>query len=110
PDQVAMRLGVPLLIAAVPQDTFYGISNDVLSPICVGLVFICLIKWFYQAKPSTFLGSATGLSITAAYLTKLSNLPLIVVAAGATNSSGTPRLLVTNASIYFTCFPPSAWF
>src|SRR5215831_17091420 len=38
PQQVALRLGVPLLIAAVPQDTFYGINNDVLSPICFGLV------------------------------------------------------------------------
>jgi uncharacterized membrane protein len=83
PDQVALRLGVPLLIAAVPQDTFYGISNDVLSPISFGLVFICLIKWFYQDKPSISVGIATGLSIAAVYLTKLSNLPLIFVAVGA---------------------------
>jgi hypothetical protein len=83
PDQVALRLGVPLLIAAVPQDTFYGINNDVLSPICFGLVFICLIKWFSQRKLSISLGIVTGLSIAAAYLTKLSNLPLIVVAVAA---------------------------
>jgi hypothetical protein len=83
PDQVALRLGVPLLIAAVPQDTFYGINNDVLSPICFGLVFICLIKWFSRGDPSISLGIATGLSIGAAYLTKLSNLPLIIVAVGA---------------------------
>src|SRR5262245_10975223 len=80
PEKVALRLGVPLLIAAVPQDTFYGINNDVLSPICFGLVFICLINWFSHEKPSTPLGIATGLSIAAAYLTKLSNLPVIVVA------------------------------
>jgi uncharacterized membrane protein len=79
PDHVALRLGVPLLIAAVPQDTFYGINNDVLSPICFGLVFICLIRWFSRDKPSISLGIATGLSIAAAYLTKLSNLPLIFV-------------------------------
>jgi uncharacterized membrane protein len=83
PDQIALRLGVPLLIAAVPQDTFYGINNDVLSPICFGLVFICLIKWFSQSQTSIGLGIATGLSIAAAYLTKLSNLPLIFVAVGA---------------------------
>lgn len=80
PDQIALRLGVPLLIAAVPQDAFYGITNDVLSPLCFGLVFICLIKWFSRGEPSISLGTATGLSIGAAYLTKLSNLPLIVVA------------------------------
>ena len=83
PDQIALRLAVALLIAAVPQDAFYGINNDVLSPICFGLVFICLIKWFSQGEPSICLGMVTGLSIAAAYLTKLSNLPLIVVAVGA---------------------------
>src|SRR5215468_8652515 len=83
PEQVALRLGVPLLIATVPQDAFYGINNDVLSPICFGLVFICLIKWFLEPKPSISLGIVTGLSIAAAYLTKLSNLPLIIVAVGA---------------------------
>ena len=83
PDQIALRLGVPLLIAAVPQDAFYGINNDVLSPICFGVVFICLIKWFSHGEPSISLGIATGLSIAAAYLTKLSNLPLIVVAVAA---------------------------
>src|SRR5262245_30379565 len=83
PDQVALRIAVPLLIAAVPQDTFYGINNDVLSPICFGLVFICLIKWLSQCEPSIALGIATGLSIAAAYLSKLSNLPLIFVAIAA---------------------------
>jgi hypothetical protein len=83
PDQVALRLGVPLLIAAVPQDAFYGISNDVLSPICFGLAFICLIQWFSEEHPSVFLGMATGLSIAAAYLTKISNLPMVLVGIGA---------------------------
>jgi hypothetical protein len=83
PDQAALRLGVPLLIAAVPQDTFYGINNDVLSPICFGLVFICMIKWFSPGDPSISLGIATGVSIAAAYLTKLSNLPLIFVIVAA---------------------------
>jgi hypothetical protein len=83
PEQAALRLGVPLLIVAVPQDAFYGINNDVLSPICFGLVFICLIKWFSEDVPSISVGIATGLSIAAAYLTKLSNLPLIFVAVGA---------------------------
>jgi hypothetical protein len=83
PDQAALRLGVPLLVAAVPQDAFYGINNDVLSPISFGLVFICLIKWFSQDVPSIRPGIATGLSIAATYLTKLSNMPLIFVAVGA---------------------------
>src|SRR5262245_46679513 len=83
PEKVALRLGVPLLIAAVPQDAFSGINNDVLSPICFGLVFICLIKWFSHDELSVSLGIATGLSIAAAYLAKLSNVPTIFVAVVA---------------------------
>jgi hypothetical protein len=79
-DQVAIRLGVPLLVAFIPQDAFYGIGNDVLSPICLGITFICLVRWFREDRPSVRLGIATGLAIAAAYLTKLSNLPLILVA------------------------------
>ncbi len=80
PDQVAMRLGVPLLVAFIPQDAFYGIDNDVLSPTCFGITFICLARWFREDPPRIGLGIVTGLSIAAAYLTKLSNLPLIFVA------------------------------
>jgi hypothetical protein len=83
PDQTALRLGVPLLIATVPQDAFYGITNDVLSPICSGLAFICLIRWFSDDRPSISLGIATGITFAAAYLTKVSNVPLIFVAFGS---------------------------
>ena len=83
PKEVGLRLGIPLLIAAVPQDAFYGINNDVLSPLTFGLVFICLIKWFSHKQVSISLAIATGLSIAAAYLTKLGNLPLLSVAVGA---------------------------
>jgi hypothetical protein len=70
-------------LAAIPQDAFYGIENDVLSPICFGITFICLVRWFREERPRISLGIVTGSSIAAAYLTKLSNLPLIVVAIGA---------------------------
>jgi hypothetical protein len=80
PDQTALRLGVPVLIAVIPQNAFYGITNDVLSPVCAGLAFTCLIQWFSRGHPSISLGVATGLSIAVAYLTKLSNLPVIFVA------------------------------
>src|SRR5207248_2475623 len=82
PDQVALRLGIPLLIASIPQDAFYGIDNDVLAPICFGLTFICLLRWVRCNPPGITLGIAIGLCIAATYLTKLSNLPLILVAIG----------------------------
>src|SRR5205823_795908 len=80
PHRFAMRIAVPLFVAVIPQDAFYGIENDVLSPICFGITFICLIRWFREDRPPISLGIATGSSIAAAYLTKLSNSPLIFVA------------------------------
>jgi hypothetical protein len=78
PQCLSLRLGTALLLAFIPQDVFYVMSNDVLSPICFGAVFLCLLRWFSKS-PTPLLGAATGLGIAATYLTKLSNLPLLVV-------------------------------
>ena len=80
PGCVDLRLGVPLLLAFVPQNVFYGMNNDVLSPVCCGALFLCVLQWLRASTPGFLLGVLTGLAIAAAYLTKLSNLPLIVVA------------------------------
>ncbi len=82
------RLAVPALLAFVPQTAFYGIENDVLSPLSFGLVFICVVRWLRSGQPGVRLGVATGLAIASCYLTKISNLPLLVVAAGALALSG----------------------
>ena len=83
PEEMRMHLADPLLVAFLPHDTFYGINNDVLSPICAGVMLLCVLDWFGQDRHRLGLGIATGSSIAAAYLTKLSNLPLIFVAAAA---------------------------
>jgi hypothetical protein len=80
PDRPSLRLGVPMLLAFIPQDIFYLIQNDALSPICFGAVFICLTRWLRGDSASIWLGALTGLSIAAAYLTKLTNLPMLSVA------------------------------
>jgi uncharacterized membrane protein len=80
PDRVDLRLGVPLLLAFIPQNVFYAINNDVLSPVCFGTLFLCVLQWLRGNRPTFLLGALTGLAIAATYLTKLSNLPLIAVA------------------------------
>ena len=40
PERVEFRVGVPLLIAFLPQNVFYAINNDILSPLCFGLLFL----------------------------------------------------------------------
>jgi hypothetical protein len=83
PEDRFVRLGVPVLLTVLPQDIFYSIQNDVFSPLCFGVAFIGLVRWLRTDAPSAKLGLCTGLSLSAAYLTKVSNLPLIAVAAAA---------------------------
>jgi hypothetical protein len=80
PNRIDLSIGVPLLLAFIPQDVLYVLSNDVLSPVCFGAVFLCVLQWLKTDKPSLLLGMLTGLAIAATYLTKLSNLPLLTVA------------------------------
>ena len=80
PERVEVRLGVPLLLAFIPQNVFYALNNDVLSPVCFGGLFLCVLQWLRTSRPTILLGTLTGLAVAATYLTKLSNLPLVVVA------------------------------
>jgi Predicted membrane protein (DUF2142) len=80
PEHLDLRIGVPLLLAFIPQDVLYVLSNDVLSPICFGAVLLCVMRWLRAESPSFLLSAITGLTIAATYLTKLSNLPLLTVA------------------------------
>ena len=80
PERLDVRIGVPLLLAFIPQNAFYAMNNDVLSPLCFGVLFLCVLQWLRTDAPSALLGAVTGLAIASTYLTKLSNLPLIVIA------------------------------
>jgi len=81
PDNLFLRLGVPALIAFMPQTAFYSIQNDVLSPLCFGGAFILLVRWLQAEQPGVRLGIFTGLAMAATFLTKISNAPLLAVSA-----------------------------
>src|SRR6266480_2078175 len=80
PERLDVRIGVPLLLAFIPQNVFYAMNNDVLSPLCFGALFLCILQWLRTNAPSALLGAVTGVAIASTYLSKLSNLPLIVIA------------------------------
>jgi hypothetical protein len=80
PEERLFTLGVPALIAFAPVQAFYSIQNDVLSPICFGITFILLLRLWRAEAPGILLCTGLGLSLAAAYLTKLTNVPLIAVA------------------------------
>ena len=81
PEKFLVRLGVPALLAFMPQTTFYSLQNDVLSPVCFGLAFICLVRSLPLDTPNIRLGILTGLALAATGLAKLTNLPLLLLGA-----------------------------
>jgi hypothetical protein len=81
PERKFIQLAVPALLAFMPQSTFYSIQNDVLSPPCFGMAFICLMKFFRAETPDVRLGTVTGLALVLTFLAKISNLPLLAVSA-----------------------------
>ncbi len=81
PENRFIALAVPALIAFLPQSIFYGVNNDIVSPLAFGAAFLLLLKFWTAEIPSARLAAAIGLALAAAFLTKISNLPLLAVAA-----------------------------
>jgi hypothetical protein len=118
PEQKFFTLGVPALIAFAPVQAFYSIQNDVLSPVCFGIAFIFLMRLWRAEIPGVFLGAATGLALAAAFLTKLSNVPLLVVAGifivlkiYRLAKAGTLQRCLSAFVVLFFCaaLPAAAW-
>ena len=111
PENVFLRLGVPALIALMPQSEFYSIDNDALSPLCFGLTFLFLLKWWQ--KPSATGAAAIGLAFAATYLTKITNLPLLTVIcatialkAGQAIRDGEWQAMSPSLVAFFCCTAP----
>jgi uncharacterized membrane protein len=118
PQEACLRLCVPILVAFIPQDMFYGIENDTLSPLCFGAAFICLVRWWRAEVPSPRLALCLGLTISATYLTKLSNAPLLAVALFvfvlkifSAARSGNLRRTLPALGVFIACaiIPVGAW-
>jgi hypothetical protein len=83
PDNIFPRVAVPTFIAFMPQSAFYSVQNDVLSPLCFGIAFVCLLRFFRAENPGWRLGGVTGLALAATFLTKMTNIPLLAVSIAA---------------------------
>ena len=83
PEKLFPRIGVPALLAFMPQTTFYSVQNDVLSPLAFGMAFILLVQWSRAEIPGVRLGAAAGLALAATCLVKISSLPLLAMSAAA---------------------------
>jgi hypothetical protein len=80
PEQLFLRLGVPALLAFIPQTAFYSIQNDTLSPLCFGVTFVCLVRLLRVEVPNFRLAAVSGLAVAATFSSKVGNLPLVAVA------------------------------
>ena len=74
-----LYLGVPVLLAVLPQDLFYSLNNDVLSAPLVTLSLYLLVRMYRIDAASPGLAVCAGLSSAAAILTKFTNAPLLMV-------------------------------
>lgn len=79
PKQSYYAICLPLIISTWPQDTFYTIQNDVLSPLLFGICFLKLLVFYDSVKVTSSMALQTGLSLAATTLNKVSNLPVLVV-------------------------------
>jgi len=75
------RLALPALVAIIPQDAFYGITNDVLSPLLGGAVLWSGLSLF-QHRNNPLLAVLMGLFASAAIMSKLSNIAVVIPLAG----------------------------
>jgi len=82
PGNNIMIIGVPLFAAILPQDTFYSIQNDVLSPVLFGITLLSVIHLIRSHIPSVRWSVFAGISVSLSVLTKTSNLPLILLVVG----------------------------
>ncbi|MDJ0851604.1 MAG: hypothetical protein QNK04_24785 [Myxococcota bacterium] len=73
-----LRLGVPVLLAAWPNDIWYSVANDALLPLFGGIAFLLLVRLVDDPRPSWFV--AAGLCIALALLTKVTAIGLLGVA------------------------------
>jgi hypothetical protein len=80
PERRWARLAVPAMIAFFPQDFYYSIQSDALSPLCFGAAFLGLLRYLQTDLGSRRLAALTGLALAATWLVKTSNVPLVMVA------------------------------
>jgi hypothetical protein len=78
PDDINIRLGTVILLAFIPQDVFYSISNDVMSSL-MALISLYLMLNIYISDKKLRVYCITGLMASTTVLVKLSNIPFIIV-------------------------------
>jgi hypothetical protein len=80
PGHDLVRLGVPWLIAFLPQDVEYSINSDVVSAPIAILLLDMVLTWIAKPQRSLPLAVGVGLLSAAALLTKAPNAVIVALA------------------------------
>jgi len=73
------RIALTLLVAFIPQDIFYAITSDVLSPLVFAASFLMLFE-IYLGEKSRVYHFCAGLLVALTFLTKASNIAILPLA------------------------------
>jgi len=76
PECRVTHLGVPILLAFFPQDIFYSVNSDVLTPLLFAVAFVGLMRIVLEDWSMAF-HVLTGLAVSAAFLTTLRPATLV---------------------------------
>lgn len=78
PKDPTLRMCVLIILAFLPQDLYYSISNDVLSAPIFALSLLGMYSIYQSPGKSYVYYGLVGVFIAAALLTKLTNIPIIL--------------------------------
>lgn len=72
PEGVLQQIAVPLILTFFPQDVFYSINVDTISPLSFAISFLMLLQIYFENKSYCYYLSA-GLMAAATLLTRMPN-------------------------------------
>ncbi len=76
-NDLSMQFGILLLLSFFPQAVFYSVNSDVLSPLLfIGSLY--LLIQISNSNRSSLFHLIAGLSVSLTFLTKLTNLPILI--------------------------------
>jgi hypothetical protein len=77
-DNPVQRLGLPVMTAFFPQDVFYSINSDALSPLLFAISFFMLLQLYFENR-SILYHALAGSAVAGCFLVKVSNLAVLVL-------------------------------
>jgi hypothetical protein len=78
PDSSLQQIAVPLILTFFPQDVFYSINSDAISPLLLAISFFLLLQIYFESR-SYFYHFLAGVVVAATMLTKVSNMAVLAL-------------------------------